>query len=221
MRAVAPRRRATRVSATVRRETVLAAFVREAVAVGSIDGVSMRNLGKRADCAPLVVYRIFGNRTRLVSAALAFCFARVTDDAERAVAATAASATERLARIATELRLRRVGDEEVFETLALGTVRRHPEHGRVIRAALGRLARAIVRLLDDGIRRGEFDPAMDRHAIAWHLVALGLFRTHTAALGLHGRGVRNAGQHAFAGVLRSIQLDPAPTAGSTTGRKRS
>lgn len=208
-------------SSAVRRETVLAAFVREAVAVGSIDGVSMRNLARRADCAPLVVYRIFGSRTALVSAALAFCFARVTADASRAVAATDASATTRLTRVAAALRKRRPGDEEIFETLALATVRRHPEHGRVIRAALGRLARYMVQLLDDGIRRGEFAGGIDRHAIAWRLVALGFFRSQAAALELRGRGVRRAGPTALASLLHEIRLPQPATPAPTTGRKRS
>ncbi len=173
----------------------------------------MRNLARRADCAPVVVYRIFGNRDALVRAALGFCFERVTGDAARAAAAQDESAPARLSTIVAALRSRQPGAEEIFETLALATVRRHPEHGRVLRTALGRLAKHLVRILDDGIRRGELDPAMDRHAIAWRLIALGIFRGHVAALGLRGAGVRNAGPQAFASLLREIQL------GSRGGRR--
>lgn len=201
----APRtKRAPRIPSPERRVAILQAFVEEAVAIGSIEGVSMRNLGARAGCAPLIAYRLFGSRKGLVQAALGASFSRVAADLTQA-AASEMSATLRLARVASALERRPPGTEAIFEALALSAASRDPEHGRTVRRLLEGLVAQLCSVLADGIRQGEFAPDLECEAIAWRLVGIGVFRSQCAALGLRHVEALGVARHSFDSVMLELR----------------
>jgi len=172
------------VSAAERRVRILDAFLREALATGSIAAVGVRAVVERAGCAPPVLYRLFGDRAGLVRAAVRFTHVPLVERLEALAADPAGSRAERLRALSREYLRSEPGRAELFEALVATECRSDPELARIVREVFRRFEALLVEIVREGMRRGEFRDDADPAYVAWRLIDLGLFRNQARLMRL-------------------------------------
>jgi AcrR family transcriptional regulator len=195
--------RPLRLPAVERRERILRAFRAEALACGSIAAVGIRAVVERAGCTAPVLYRLFGDRARLVHAAV-----RSTHELLIARLEELARARDPAARRIRALGLwyleREPGADEAFEALVNVECRSDPELARLVRGVFDRFERLLVEATRDGVAAGEFRADTDPEYVAWRLIDLGLFRNQVHLMRLSRPQQIGYGPRALEALLAEI-----------------
>jgi AcrR family transcriptional regulator len=165
-----------RLPAAKRREQILSAFRAEAVEAGSIAAVGVRAVVERAGCTAPVLYRLFGDRGGLVRAAVRSTHSSMLERMGELAADRGAPAEERIRSLAARSLGRARGPGEAFESLVNAECLRDPRVARIVREVFQRFETLLVRILRDGVDRGEFRTDLDPQYAAWRIIDLGLFR---------------------------------------------
>jgi AcrR family transcriptional regulator len=187
-----------------RQASVLDAFVREALLCGSIEGVGIRAVCARAGCSAPVVYRLFGDRSGLVRAAVRSTHLRLLAEVDAAVRAPG-PAIQRLRSVAEPYLRRASGDAEAFETLVTAECRSDDVLASAVRTVYTRFARLLEELLREGVAGGELRRDIDPVFVAWRLIDLGLFRSQARLMRLGEPDRIRYPERAFAALLSEIE----------------
>jgi AcrR family transcriptional regulator len=175
-------------SVQVRREEILAATVAEVQRSG-LAHTRVADVASALGISPALVFYHFQTKDRLLAEAFGFAAARDLVQLDKAVAG-AGSAAQRLGAV---LRLYSpVGSSPPGWTLwvdAWAAAMRSPELRKVSRRLDLRWKDAVVSIIEDGVRDGEFS-CPDPHRAAWRITALidGLAIQVTVHRGVLSRG---------------------------------
>ncbi|MGH0038331.1 MAG: TetR/AcrR family transcriptional regulator [Myxococcota bacterium] len=169
--------RSPRLPAEQRRQSLIDAFIDEALAANSIAGAGIRGVVERAGCTAPVVYRLFGDRTGLVRAVVRSTHAPMIERLEAVSKLPGASTADRLRALVERTLSRPQGRSEAFESLVAAECRRDPRVARLVRDVFGRFEARLVEMLREGVEGGELRSDLDLAYVAWRIIDLGLLRS--------------------------------------------
>jgi AcrR family transcriptional regulator len=204
--------RSPRLPPAERRERLIEAFVDEALAAGSIAGAGIRGVVERAGCTAPVLYRLFGDRTGLVRAAVRSTHAPMIERLRAVAGLPGATTADRLRALADRTLSRRQGRSEAFESLVAAECRRDPAVARLVRDVFDRFERHLVEMLREGVERGELRPDLDLSYAAWRVIDLGLLRSQLWMMRLARPGSLDYLSRAVESLIAEIRAEP-PRAG--------